>query len=571
MLRQTLQLKQRNCQAELLNRQTRLHPVLQRVLSARDIQSFDEINYALKFLIAPQKITNLQQAAETIVGHLQKESSLLIFGDYDADGATSTALCIKALSLMGFKKVSFLLPDRFEDGYGVSTGIAQKIISIKPDLVITVDSGIASFKGLAMLHQANIDVIVTDHHLATKDLPEATVIVNPNAFKQSEGKNLAGVGVAFYLMLEVRRLLREQEFFGAGSEPNLAECLDLVAIGTVADLVPLDYNNRILVNEGIKRLRAGACSVGIKKLIEISGRSGPNLTSQDIGFTLAPRINAAGRLDNMTIGVQTLLCEDEFKASQLVNELETMNSYRREIQAQMTDQAVAMLPEITQEQSRHSYVLFQQDWHEGVVGIISSKVKDMTYRPVISFASSDDGILKGSGRSIPGIHLRDMLDLVNKTKPGMILRFGGHAMAAGLSIYKNKLVDFTECFETILQQHVDPHCFENIAFSDGQIEASDMTLELAKICRDAGPWGQKFPLPVFDGKFKVLDQRVLSNKHLKFVLTPGGMHKPVDAIMFFVDEKQLKTNYQTIHIYYELNVNEFRGEQNLQLLIRNIF
>ncbi len=566
-----IRLKQRDCRTALLNQQTTLHPILQRVFSARDIQSFDEVEYSLKSLIPPQLITNLQQAAECIVRHLQNESRVLVFGDYDADGATSTALCVRALTSMGHKNCDFLLPDRFTDGYGVSAGVAEKIVALKPDLVITVDSGIASFKGLQLLQQANIDVIVTDHHLAADELPAATVIVNPNAFQQSEGKNLAGVGVAFYLMLEVRRVLRELRWFDVRPEPNLAECLDLVAIGTVADLVPLDYNNRILVNEGLKRLRAGACSVGIKKLIEISGRSRFSLTSQDIGFSLAPRLNAAGRLDNMTVGVQTLLCEDETSAAQLVNELETMNLYRREIQAQMTDQAVAMLPDVKQDRHRHGFVLYQQDWHEGVVGIIASKVKDITYRPVISFACADDGQLKGSGRSIAGIHLRDMLDLVDKAAPGIIVRFGGHAMAAGLTIKESELAHFTECFETVLQQHVDPLCFKNIAMSDGQIEASEITLELAKICRDAGPWGQKFPLPTFDGEFKVLDQRVLGNKHLKFVLTPKGAHKPVDAIKFFADDQQLKTNYQTLNIYYELNVNEFRGEQSLQLLIRNIF
>jgi len=372
-------------------------------------------------------------------------------------------------------------------------------------------------------------------------------------------------------MLECRRLLREINWFEDRPEPNLAECLDLVAIGTVADLVVLDYNNRILVNEGLKRLRAGACSAGIRKLIEVSGRSQHSLSSQDIGFSLAPRLNAAGRLDDMTIGVQTLLIDDEATAIQLANELENMNQNRREIQAQMQDQALAMLPDVGQNINQYSFVLYQPDWHEGVVGIIASKVKDITYRPVISFASAGDGLLKGSGRSISGIHLRDMLDLVDKTQPGLIIRFGGHAMAAGLTIRESDLSGFIECFEKTLQQHVDPVYFKNIMLSDGEINGQQMTLELAKILRDAGPWGQRFPAPSFDGQFKVLDQRVLSNKHLKFVVTAKECHKPIDAILFFATENQLKTNYQFFHIFYELSVNEFRGEQNPQLMIRHIF
>lgn len=568
---QKIKLEHRVCNENLLHQKTQLHPVLQRVFSARNIQSFDQVEYALNSLISPRQITNLEQAAQCLVSHLHQKSGILIFGDYDADGATSTALCMRSLKSLGHQNVDYLLPDRFKDGYGVSVSIAEKIVELKPGLVITVDTGISSFRGLALLSKADIDVIVTDHHLTAGKLPAASVIVNPNAFTDSAGKNLAGVGVAFYLMLALRQALRETEWFETHTEPNLAECLDLVAIGTVADLVPLDYNNRILVNEGLKRLRAGACSIGISKLIEISGRKQRSLSSQDIGFSIAPRLNAAGRLDNMTIGVQTLLSEDETAANQFVNELEEMNSYRREIQSQMQDQAMSMLPEVQQASNQHSFVLYQPDWHEGVVGIIASKVKDIVYRPVISFAAAGKGQLKGSGRSINGIHLRDMLDLVDKMDPGLIIRFGGHAMAAGLTINENKLTEFTSSLEKTLQQHVDPLCFKNIAFSDGEINAVDMTLELAKLLRDAGPWGQKFPMPSFDGEFKVLDQRVLSNKHLKFILKPEGSKKPVDAILFFADELQLKTNYQTVHIFYELSVNEFRGEQSLQLIIRNIF
>jgi len=464
-----------------------------------------------------------------------------------------------------------VLPDRFTDGYGLSEGIAQRITLLKPALVITVDSGIASVKGVSILKQANIDVIVTDHHLPADVLPQADVIVNPNAFAGSQGNNLAGVGVAFYLMLALRSQLRESGWFDSRAEPNFAELLDLVAIGTVADLVALDYNNRILVHEGLKRLRAGACSCGIRKLVELSGRTLEHLTAQDIGFSLAPRINAAGRLDDMSIGVQTLLAEDEQSAIRLAAELEDMNRYRREIQSQMSEQAVAMLPNLEHAQQKYSHVLYQPDWHEGIVGIISSRIKDISGRPAISFAGAENGVLKGSGRSVSGVHLRDMLDLVDKAEPGLILKFGGHAMAAGLTIEASGLDRFTTRFEAVLQQQVDPSCFDNIILSDGEIEAGEMTLELARLLRNAGPWGQKFPLPSFDGEFKVLDQRVLSGRYLKFVLTSKKLHQPVDAIFFNVDEQQLKTNYQSLKIHYQLALNHYRGQESLQLLILNIF
>lgn len=563
-------LQQRDCDPVLLAESTQLHPLLQRIFSARKIPSFDAINYKLTALTPLQSITNLDDASELLAGHIQRHSSILIFGDYDADGATSTALCVRALNLLGHSQVIFLLPDRIVDGYGVSQNAAQQIIAFKPDLVITVDTGIASFNGLEKIMQAGIEVIVTDHHLPADRLPRASVIVNPNAFENSAGKNLAGVGVAFYLMLAVRSRLRDTNWFDSHAEPNLADCLDLVAIGTVADLVPLDYNNRILVSEGLKRLRAGACSTGIRKLIEISGRSRFNLTSQDIAFAVAPRINAAGRLDDMTIGVQTLLAEDENSASNLARELDNINRYRRELQGQMTEQAMQMLPDVEHTIDQYSVVLYQPEWHEGIVGIIASKIKDITFRPAISFAPSGDGFLKGSGRSIRGIHLRDMLDLVDKSTPGLIQRFGGHAMAAGLTIAKDQLQQFTEKFEQILQKHADPACLNNVVEHDGQIDSQEMNMQLAVLLRQSGPWGQHFPVPSFTGEFKVVNQRVLVDKHLKFVLTSANKNQPVDAILFFASEQQLKTNYQSIKLHYELGINEYQGVESLQLMIRHI-
>lgn len=563
-------LRQRPCNERLLSEKTGLHPVVQRVLSARNISSFEQSRYKLSALIDPHKITHLQQAARFLAQQVIQSKHILIFGDYDADGATSTALCVRALNMLGHNRVSFMLPDRVVDGYGVSRTAAQRIVALKPDLVITVDTGIASFDGLNELKDAGIDVVITDHHLSADQLPDATCIVNPNAFQESEGKCLAGVGVAFYLMLMLRSQLREMNWFESRPEPNLAECLDLVAIGTVADLVPLDYNNRILVNEGLKRLRAGACSTGISKLIECSGRSQRKLSSQDIAFSIAPRINAAGRLDDMTIGVQTLLEQQPQAATQLARELDNINRYRRELQGQMTGQAMAMLPDFSTSSQQLSYVLYQPEWHEGIVGIIASKIKDETFRPSISFAPSEKNYLKGSCRSIPGVHMRDMLDLVDKREPDLIIRFGGHAMAAGLTIQKDRLDHFRDVFECIIKQHADASCFDNVIECDGEIDSVDMTLDLAKLLQQAGPWGQKFPVPSFSGQFKVLDQRVLTDLHLKFVLTPADRHQPIDAIFFYAAEKELKTNYQDLHIHYELSVNDFRNEQSLQLMIRHI-
>lgn len=566
-------LKQRVANAQLLATESDLHPLLQRIFSARGLSSYAEASYSLDRLLAPENITHLAQAAELLAQHIHQQSSILILGDYDADGATSTALCVRALTMLGHNNVSFVLPDRITDGYGVSASIAQRVIEIAPQLVITVDTGIASFKGLSLLRQAAIDVIITDHHLPAEAMPDANVIVNPNAFAESAGKNLAGVGVAFYLMLAARSELRKTGYFDDKTQPNLAECLDLVAIGTVADLVPLDYNNRILVSEGLKRIRAGACSIAISKLIQLTGRTQKYLTSQDIAFTLAPRINAAGRLDDMTIGVQALLTENETTATALAFELDNINSYRRELQGEMTQQAMQMLPVIEKHSSaktQFSHVLFQESWHEGIVGIIASKIKDMTFRPSISFAATEEGTLKGSGRSIPGVHMRDMLDLVDKQSPGIIRRFGGHAMAAGLTLEKGTLEQFKQSFEQVLRQQIDPACFDNVVYYDAEITAADINLQMALILRETGPWGQRFPLPSFIGEFMVLNQRILSERHLKFILKLEGQEEPVDAILFYATDDELKTNYQTLKIHYELSVNNFRDQESVQLMIRHI-
>ena len=560
----------RECNPQLLAQDVNLHPVVKRVLSARDIQSFDDTCYSLDKLFNPDTIKHVNAAADRIALHIMRGSRILIFGDYDADGATSTALCVRALRLMGHREVQFFLPDRIIHGYGVSHSVAENLIQLKPELVITVDTGIASFDGLEILNKAGIDVIVTDHHLPADELPQASVIVNPNAYVESPGKCLAGVGVAFYLMLAVRSQLRIQSWFEDHIEPNLADCLDLVAIGTIADLVPLDFTNRILVNEGLKRIRAGRCSHGIRKLVELSGRNPQRLSAQDIAFSVAPRINAAGRLDDMSVGVQALLSDDETSAYELTLALDEINRVRREMQAQMTEQALAMLPDLNTHEDKLCHVLYQSDWHEGIVGIIASKIKDMTYRPAISFAPSEQGFIKGSCRSIPGIHIRDMLDLVDKAEPGLIERFGGHAMAAGLTLKKAYLDKFTATLERILKQWVEIEYLNNQIEHDGELEGQELNLDLAFLLEEAGPWGQRFPVPSFRGLFKVRHQQVLADRHLKFELTLSGLKTPLDAICFYASKEQLKTNFENLDIHYELAVNEFRGQQSLQLIIRHI-
>ena len=555
-----------------------MDPVFQRILASRGVILDSETSYSLSNMLAVDEIRHLDRAADLLVILFKQGGKILVFGDYDADGATSTALCVRALSSMGHREVSYLMPDRFVDGYGLSLSVAQRIAQETPDCVITVDNGIASIDGIALLRDRGVEVIVTDHHLPASELPDATVIVNQNAWPDAEqGKNLAGVGVAFYLMLAVRKSLRESGWFNDDrAEPNLASCLDLVALGTLADLVPLDYNNRILINEGLRRIRAGSCCCGIKALAEVSDKSLSNLTSTDIGFAIAPKINAAGRLDDMTIGVKCLLSEDPDIASKLAGELHGINNQRKQIQQQMSDAAMQELNKLAPPviDSESAIVLYRQDWHEGVVGIVAAKIRQKYDRPSIVFALSEDGYLKGSGRSIPGIHLRDMLDSVDKRQPGLILRFGGHAMAAGLSIEALRLEQFSAIFKQVVSELADPGCFNLEVECDGLLEEQYFDLQFAERLEKLSPWGQRFPAPSFIGEFEVISRRVLSDKHLKLRLKLPKAHNSsfqvLDAIAFFQPDEVLNSTYQTIRVHYELNINIFRQQKSLQLLIHDI-
>lgn len=556
-----------------------IHPVCRRILAARNVQSLAETDYSLARLLPPDAIRNLQEAAELLTNCFVQDRSILIFGDYDVDGATSTALCIRAMALFGYQNTAYLMPDRFIDGYGLSTSSAQRIVELNPDCVITVDNGITSHDGISLLREYSIDVIVTDHHLPTNELPNASVIVNQNAWPdEKQGKNLAGVAVAFYLMLALRKSLRETGWFNQQRvEPNLSCCLDLVAIGTVADLVPLDYNNRVLVNEGLRRIRKGLSMPGVMALIDIAKKQMDKLSCSDIGFAIAPRINAAGRLDDMTTGVQCLLSDDATQARLLAGQLDEINRMRRDIQQQMSDEAQLQLADLNDQDLKDScgIVLYQEGWHEGIVGIVAAKIREKYHRPSIVFARSDDGSLKGSGRSVPGIHLRDMLDSVDKRYPGLILKFGGHAMAAGLSLMATSLDQFTKVFDQVVEEMADSSCFSAVIECDGELEQQYLSLNFAQELHNLGPWGQQFPVPSFVGEFQVLGQRVLAGQHLKLVVrpldSPDENITALDAIAFFQPASILNKPFDRIHIHFELNANRFRGEESLQLLIRDIF
>ena len=555
-----------------------MNPVFRRIFASRGVTSVDETKYQLSSMLGIDKIKHLDSAAAILTAHINNSANLLIFGDYDADGATSTALCVRSLISLGHANVSYLMPDRFIDGYGLSLSIAQRILLKKPDCVITVDNGISSLDGIALLREKDIDVIVTDHHLAADKLPDATVIVNQNAWPGEQlGKYLAGVGVAFYLMLALRKTLREGGWFNdARPEPNLASHLDLVALGTLADLVPLDYNNRILVNEGLKRIRAGSCCSGIKALVEISNKSINNLTSTDISFAIAPKINAAGRLDDMTIGVKCLLSDDYSRALALATELYDINNQRKNIQMQMSEQATQQVHELDQPafETEAGIVLYRQDWHEGVVGIVAAKIREKYNLPTIVFAMSEDGFLKGSGRSIPGIHLRDMLDHVDKRLPGSIIKFGGHAMAAGLSIETSSLEQFSKTYKQVIADLVDPGCFNLEVECDGSLDKRNFDLQFAEELQNLSPWGQRFPAPSFVGEFDVINRRILSDKHLKLQLklphTQDVSTQAIDAIAFFQSDEVLNATPEKIQIHYELSVNIYRDRKSLQLLIHDI-
>ncbi len=555
-----------------------MHPLLQRVYRQRGLTGEQELDLALANLIPPHELLGMATAVDLLVAALDHQRRVLIVSDFDADGATSCALAVSALQDFGFRHVDYIVPNRFDFGYGLTPKIVDELAKGKePDLIITVDNGISSVAGVQAAKQIGSQVLITDHHLAPETLPEADAIVNPNQQGCSfKSKAIAGVGVIFYVMLALRGRLRELGRFESGlSEPNMAALLDLIALGTIADVVPLDHNNRILVAEGLRRIRAGKARPGIQALLQVAGKNTAALTASDLAFGVGPRLNAAGRLDDMTTGIECLLSEHADTAYQLALQLDSMNQDRKQIEADMRQQAFESLAEFEFNESDlpNSFCLFDQRWHQGVVGILASRIKEKYHRPVIAFAAVEGGEeLKGSARSIGGFHIRDALDAVATKNPGLITKFGGHAMAAGLSLAPDKLTAFQSAFEAEARLRLSRSQLQAVIESDGEVAANHLTLETAQLIQAAGPWGQAFPEPQFDGRFLLREQRRLGGKHLKMVLSPESEPgKIVDAIAFNVPEESWPDSHATrIELVFRLVVNDFRDSLNLQLMVEKI-
>ena len=537
------------------------HPLLARIYAARGIQSKDELDYSLKAMLPPAQLKGVHEAAQLLADAIEAGARMLIVADYDCDGATACAVGIRALRMFG-AEVGYLVPNRFEYGYGLTPAIVELAAPMAPDVLITVDNGIASVDGVAAAREHGIATVITDHHLPGDELPEADVIVNPNQPGcEFPSKSLAGVGVMFYTMLALRAELRDRGAFEGKTEPNLADLLDLVALGTVADVVKLDHNNRILVAQGLQRIRADRMQPGIRALFAAAGRDAARATTFDMGFALGPRLNAAGRLADMSLGIECLITDDMGRALNIAQELDKLNRERRAIEAEMQEGAMANLDAIDPG-ARSSLVLFEPDWHQGVIGILAGRIKEKFHRPTIAFARGNPGELKGSGRSIPGLHLRDALDLVTKQAPGLVLKFGGHAMAAGLTIHEDDLPRFEQLFEGIVTSLIDPANLTRSLETDGALEDSLYNLETARLL-EREIWGQGFAAPVFDDVFRVENQRVLKDKHLKLQLKKGNTR--LEAIQF----NHADAAAPSIHAAFRLAVNEYNGVSSIQLMLEH--
>lgn len=549
------------------------HPLLDRLYRARHIKNTKELDRTLKSMLNPNQLYGIDQAVNLLVEAYQQQQKIVIVGDFDADGATSTALSVLALRQLGFSDVDYLVPNRFEQGYGLSIPVAEMAIEKGVQLLMTVDNGVSSFEGIAFLKEKGIRVLVTDHHLPPETLPPADAIVNPNLSQcHFPSKSLAGVGVAFYLMLAVRAKFRELGIFTAETQPNFTDLLDLVALGTIADVVPLDQNNRILAYQGLMRIRARHCRPGIIALAEVANRNVEQFTSSDLGFCIGPRLNAAGRLDNMSIGVELLLANEMPKARELALDLDELNQTRKEIESGMKLEAIKICQNLTAlfKELPYGITLYQPDWHQGVLGIVSSRVKDQYHRPVIAFTQDSEGILKGSARSIEGLHMRDVLERIHSQHPNIILKFGGHAMAAGLSIREEYFADFQHLFNQTIADWLDEEHLQGIIWTDGELNSNEFNLETAELIKSVGTWGQGFPEPCFDGEFKILDQRAIgqNKNHLKMLLEPKQGGVLLDAIAFNIDTRLYPDlSIKQARLAYKLDINEFRGNRSVQLLV----
>ncbi len=553
-----------------------LDPILSTIFSARGITENQQLERTLANLPSPWLLSGMETMVEHLITAIKQQQKITVVADFDADGATSCVVAIKGLELLGASNVSFVVPNRFEYGYGLTPEIVELVKQQKPDVIITVDNGISSLDGVTVAKEFGIKVLVTDHHLPGDELPDADAIVNPNVKDDKfPSGNIAGVGVIFYVLMALRSRLREQKWFEQHNmeQPNLAQLLDFVALGTVADVVALDQVNRVLVHQGLLRIRSGHAHPGIMALIEQAGKQYQSISSSDIGFALGPRLNAAGRMDDMSLGIQCLLTEDFALAKDMAEQLDELNKDRKDIEAQMKDKAMSLLNEMNMLDENHlpaGVCLFEKYWHQGVIGILASRIKDRLHRPVIAFASADNGEIKGSARSIPGVHIRDVLSEIAAAHPQILSKFGGHAMAAGMSIKMHDYPVFALAFDEVVGKHLDKVDLEQKIYSDGQLSEQQITLEFTEKLNDAGTWGQSFPEPVFDGVFDVIQCRIVGQQHLKFVLRFPMSEMLIDGICFFVDKTENWLGCRSIKAAYKLDINEFRGNRTVQLMLQYI-
>jgi len=549
-----------------------LPPILRRLYAARGVHSDDQLQYTLKHLASPMQLRGIDRAVELLAEAIAQKQRVMVLGDFDADGATSTAVAMLGLSMLGVAAIDFRVPSRFSDGYGLTPGIIHRLQEEGdlPDLLVTVDNGISAVDGVHVARELGIKVVITDHHLAGDELPDADAIVNPNQPGcPFLSKNAAGVGVMFYVLTALRKYLRDNNLL-PDPEPNLGNLLDLVALGTVADVVPLDHNNRIFVEQGIRRIRKGEARPGILALLEVAGRDYTEISATDLGFVVGPRLNAAGRLDDMSIGIACLLADSRDEALRLARELDNFNRERRSIEKDMKTQAQDLLASMSLDVEGLPWglALFDQDWHQGVIGILAARIREQTHRPTIAFAPDDDGEhLKGSARSIPGLHIRDALAVVDAKNPGLMKKYGGHAMAAGMTIARDDLERFSNAFDQAVRDTLKPEDLEAAITTDGPLTPDELNLDTAYLLKRAGPWGQHFPEPVFDGEFRVVSQRIVGENHLKLVLQPvegGGI---IDGIAFNTGPEVPDFTRSGARVVYKPDANTFRGRTNLQLLV----
>ena len=579
----TLQIVHRTAAAAPLAALGTLHPVLARAYAARGVTAAAELSPSLERLLPVGTLEHVGAAVELLLAHRARAGRVLVIGDFDADGATSTALIVRALRGWGYGAVDFLVPNRFQFGYGLTPEIVELAATRAPTLIVTVDNGISSLAGVAAARDRGIDVLVTDHHLPGRELPAANVIVNPNLADAAFGSRaLAGVGVAFYVMAALHRELERRGLLpagvaGNGSPPTPATLLDLVALGTVADLVPLDANNRVLVAQGLKRIRAGRCVPGIRALLELGGRQPAGITAADLGFAVGPRLNAAGRLDDMSIGIRCLLADSPAEAQALAARLDQLNQQRRAIETRMQEQALAAVRGLRdaaglQAPRRHGLCLFDPGWHQGVVGLVASRIKDHVRRPVVAFADAGEGLLRGSARSVAGVHVRDVLDAIATREPGLLAKFGGHAMAAGLTLAAADLDRFARAFDAEVARWQAGGSLADRVETDGELALEEICLDTAQAVREGGPWGQAFPEPSFDGRFAIRRTRVVGEKHLKMWVEVEGARRSFDAIAFnyFQGREAGAPLPGGARLVYRLDVNEWQGERRLQLLVDHL-